>query len=91
MTDFAGVIIRGINRVHRDGFLLFFAISCMIPMPSHADQLVGTITVRVHGQGRTEPLKNKPPPDGVGPLVPVAGNRDEAGRAKNRRVELLEQ
>ncbi len=30
-------------------------------------------------------------PDGVGPLAPVATNREETGRARNRRVELVEQ
>ncbi len=30
-------------------------------------------------------------PEGVGPLAPVAPNTDEAGRAKNRRVELVRQ
>jgi hypothetical protein len=32
-------------------------------MVSHADQLVGTITVRVQGQGRTDPPKEKGSPD----------------------------
>jgi outer membrane protein OmpA-like peptidoglycan-associated protein len=30
-------------------------------------------------------------PLGVGPAAPVASNRNDGGRAKNRRVELVEQ
>ena len=30
-------------------------------------------------------------PYGNGPYSPVASNKDDAGRAKNRRVELVEQ
>ena len=28
--------------------------------------------------------------DGVGPLVPLAANKDESGRALNRRVEIIQ-
>ncbi len=35
--------------------------------------------------------KSRLTPFGVGPLSPVASNRTEEGRAKNRRVELVEQ
>jgi hypothetical protein len=30
-------------------------------------------------------------PQGAGPLAPVASNKSEEGRARNRRVELVEQ
>jgi outer membrane protein OmpA-like peptidoglycan-associated protein len=33
--------------------------------------------------------KDRLVPDGAGPLAPVASNADEAGRAKNRRVEMV--
>ena len=33
--------------------------------------------------------KDRMTPDGVGPLAPVAANDAEAGRAKNRRVEMV--
>jgi outer membrane protein OmpA-like peptidoglycan-associated protein len=43
------------------------------------------VLVAQHGidRGRLEP-------HGVGPLVPVSSNTSEDGRAKNRRVELVE-
>jgi OmpA-OmpF porin, OOP family len=34
---------------------------------------------------------NRLVPKGLGPLAPLASNRDAAGQAKNRRVELVEQ
>lgn len=34
---------------------------------------------------------NRLKPQGAGPIAPVATNRNEEGRAKNRRVELVEQ
>ena len=34
--------------------------------------------------------KNRLTPKGVGPLCPVASNRSKEGKAKNRRVELVE-
>jgi outer membrane protein OmpA-like peptidoglycan-associated protein len=33
--------------------------------------------------------KDRLAPDGAGPLAPVASNADEAGRGKNRRVEMV--
>jgi outer membrane protein OmpA-like peptidoglycan-associated protein len=33
--------------------------------------------------------KDRLAPDGAGPLAPVASNTDEAGRARNRRVEMV--
>ena len=41
--------------------------------------------------GRHGIAANRMNPHGVGPLVPVASNDSEAGRAKNRRVELVKQ
>ena len=35
--------------------------------------------------------QNRLNPYGVGPLAPVASNKAEEGRAKNRRVELVKQ
>jgi outer membrane protein OmpA-like peptidoglycan-associated protein len=42
--------------------------------------------VTLHGADRTRMVAN-----GVGPLAPMASNKTEEGRSKNRRVELVEQ
>lgn len=49
-------------------------------------EAVATELVNAHGIAATR-LKGY----GVGPLAPVAGNDDEGGRAKNRRVDLVKQ
>lgn len=49
-----------------------------------AESVVDALVSR-YGVDRTRLI-----PHGVGPLAPVAANRTEAGRAKNRRVELVE-
>jgi len=42
------------------------------------------------GTGRQARIaKERMAADGVGPLAPVAANDAEAGRAKNRRVEMV--
>ncbi len=48
-------------------------------------QAVVTALTTKHGIERTRLL-----PFGAGPYAPVASNKDEDGRAKNRRVELVE-
>jgi outer membrane protein OmpA-like peptidoglycan-associated protein len=52
---------------------------------ARAEAVVQALTLR-HGIAATR-LKAH----GVGPLVPVAANETEPGRAKNRRVELVKQ
>jgi len=51
---------------------------------NRADALVKALVARGIAAGRLKA-------SGVGPYSPVASNRDEAGRAQNRRVELVEQ
>jgi flagellar motor protein MotB len=50
-----------------------------------ADAVVNTLASRHHI------APNRLQASGAGPLAPVASNRDDGGRAKNRRVELVEQ
>jgi OOP family OmpA-OmpF porin len=50
-----------------------------------ADAVVAALVMKYHiATARLEAA-------GVGPLAPVATNRTDDGRAKNRRVELVEQ
>jgi outer membrane protein OmpA-like peptidoglycan-associated protein len=51
---------------------------------ARADAVVGILTSR-HGMN-----PNRLIPLGVGPIAPVSTNKTEEGRAKNRRVELVE-
>jgi len=51
---------------------------------SRAASVAKALTSRYHIDGKRLEAK------GVGPLAPVASNRTEAGRARNRRVELVE-
>ena len=51
---------------------------------TRADALVKALAARGIAAGRLKA-------SGVGPYSPVASNREEAGRAQNRRVELVEQ
>jgi outer membrane protein OmpA-like peptidoglycan-associated protein len=52
---------------------------------ARADAVVKTLT----GKYKVNPQQMKA--YGVGQLAPVAPNKTEDGRAKNRRVELVEQ
>jgi OmpA-OmpF porin, OOP family len=51
---------------------------------ARADALVGALAARGIAASRLRAF-------GAGPFSPVASNRDEPGRAQNRRVELVEQ
>jgi len=50
---------------------------------ARAEAVVEALVSR-HGIARSRAV-----PAGVGPLAPVASNASEAGRAENRRVELV--
>ena len=43
-----------------------------------------------HGVGVRAIIPNRLTPAGAGMVAPVASNRTEDGRAKNRRVEIVE-
>jgi OOP family OmpA-OmpF porin len=57
----------------------------MVLSKQRADAVVAALVTRYH-----VPLARLRA-SGIGPLAPVATNRTEEGRAKNRRVELVEQ
>ncbi|WP_319405416.1 hypothetical protein [uncultured Desulfosarcina sp.] len=63
MKDFTGLTLRGVGGGPYCCLMFFFALFFIFPILGHADQLVGDMTVRVQGQGRTDSPKEKSPPD----------------------------
>jgi OmpA-OmpF porin, OOP family len=50
---------------------------------ARAEAVIEALVARGISRGRLQAF-------GAGPYAPVASNREEAGRAQNRRVELVE-